>query len=666
MCAQTTEVPIDSSVDYLPIAIALPAAVGGLLVLVIVVIVVAIVCHHRHKVIRKKNLPKVLDGERYSQGPVHIVNMHTPITTKESANPLYALNPLAMQGPVEYDGVKLPEYPRDNIFYIRDLGQGQFGVVVQAEVKDIEPGVQQSTVAIKVLKEGASVKMKREFFREATLMHTFDHPNILKLYGVCIDQEPLCMIFEFMELGDLNNFLRQNAPGKWGSHPSLSRSGHLKPGQPGLDIQQLVCISIDIASGLGYLAQNHFVHRDLATRNCLVDSNLRVKISDFGLSQDIYSTDYFRLGDSELLPIRWMPPESIMYSKFTIQSDIWSFGVVLWEIYSFGMQPYYSLSNEEVVQHVRDGSVMACPEGCPQELYDLMLDCWAMDAEDRPKAGEIHNGLMRWSPDLSASLQQQHQVKHPNYQNMATIREYAKQTSNRSEGGPFVPDMSDDGTMSPFQPQDRQHTSKQSLNSCSDAPLLAPISPDGTISPLQPLEVEQSSQELLNGGSEFTVLAPTSPDQITSPQPSEIQHSLCGSTDALLSAPVSPDGTVSPPQPLNVQQTSKSSNALPEGTYDLLAPAFPDGTVSPPQPLNVQQTAKQMQNNNAPPQGTVSPLQTSRLVGTNVDDPTALVTPTASNGVNSSVINGNSPESTNYLFGSPTQEIAPNIYEHSV
>lgn len=631
VCVQTPptdELPT-SSVDYLPIA--LPVAVGVALILVLVVVVFTVVCYRKRKVSRKKNFPKELDGERYSQGPVHIVNLHTPKTVKESANPLYALNPLAMQEPVEYDGVKLPEYPRDNIFYIRDLGQGQFGLVVQAEVKDIEPGVQQSTVAIKVLKEGASVKMKREFFREAALMHTFDHPNILKLYGVCIDQEPLCMIFEFMELGDLNNFLRQNAPGKWGSHPSLSRSGHLKPGQPGLDIQQLVCLSIDIASGLEYLAQNHFVHRDLATRNCLVDSNLRVKISDFGLSQDIYSTDYFRLGDSELLPIRWMPPESIMYSKFTIQSDIWSFGVVLWEIYSFGMQPYYSLSNEEVVQHVRDGNVMTCPEGCPQEIYDLMLDCWAMNPDDRPKAGEIHSGLMRWSPDLSASLQQ-HQVKHPNYQNMATIREYAKQTSDRSEVGPFVPDMSDDGTMSPFQPLERQHTSKRSLNSSSDAPLLVPTSPDGTISPLQPLEVEESPEKPLNGDSESTVLAPASPDETTSPQPWEVQASEHGSTDALLSAPTSPDGTTSPPPSLNMQQTSK-----------------------------------QLQSSDASPEGTLPLLQTFRQeASTNNNGPAALVNPTSSSQAKSSVVNGDSSELTKYMFGSPTREIAPNIYEHSV
>ena len=540
----TPEEPVDSNETYL--VIALPTVAGVLLITILVVILI-IICYCSHKVSHKKNLPKEVDGERYSHGPVHIVSMHSP-NMKESANPLYARNPLVHQGPVEYDGVKLPEYPRDGIFYIGDLGQGQFGVVVQAEATNIIPGVEKSMVAIKVLKEGASMQVKREFFREATLMHTFDHPNIVKLLGVCIDQEPLCMIFEFMKLGDLNNFLRQNAPEKWGSHPSLTRSGHFQPRQAGLSIQQLVDICINIAAGLEYLAQNHFVHRDMATRNCLVDSNLLVKISDFGLSQDVYSTDYFRLGDSELLPIRWMPPESIMYAKFTVQSDIWSFGVVLWEVFSFGVQPYYSLSNEEVVQHVRDGNVMTRPEGCPQEIYDLMLDCWAMSSEDRPTAGEIHSGLMRWSPDLSASLQQQQQqVKHTNYQNMATIREYALHTSTRSEGGPFITDMSIDETMYPLQALNEKKTSEQTPNSSNNVRLSAPASRDGTLSPLQPLGISDTP--------------------------------LNSSNDALLSPPTSHDGTISPLQPLGEQQASETP--LNNSKDALLSPATSPDPLQP-------------------------------------------------------------------------------------
>ena len=392
--------------------------------------------------------PSFYSGSRYAGSPQITPSCGNKTKPDVTENPLYAVNPLCQQ-PIEYDGMKLPECPRDNIFYVKDLGQGHFGVVVQAELvmEGGGGGKEKTMVAVKVLKEGASGQAKKEFFREATLMHTFTHPNLLRLVGVCVDQEPLCMVFEFMELGDLNNFLRQNSPhhplphqktssssssgdGCVNNTASLTRSGQ----KANLTSHQLVCLSIDVAAGLNYLAQNHFVHRDLATRNCLVSRSLCVKISDFGLSQDIYSTDYFKMGDAELLPIRWMPPEAILYAKFTTQSDVWSFGVVLWEIFSFGIQPYFTMSNEEVVKHVRAGKVMSCPEGCPQEIYDLMIDCWAMEPSDRPTAGEIHVGLQRWSPDLSHVLQNGTVEKKQgaDYQNMEVVRGFAE---GEGEGG---------------------------------------------------------------------------------------------------------------------------------------------------------------------------------------------------------------------------------------
>ena len=404
---------------------------GSGILFLILVLCLAICCCHCF--CSKHTKPIVIEGvfdnkikEKYEEDPVKLTSVQKT-NVDVSDNPLYTVSPTLAtdyQQPMEYDGIKLPEFPRENIVYIKDLGQGQFGEVVQAEVSGTEPNKEKRTVAIKVMKEGASAKIKKEFFREAFLMNSFDHPNILKLLGVCIKQEPLCMIFEYMELGDLNNLLRQNSPNRHlGSNPSTGC------GKTSLSTQQLVCISIDIAAGLKYLAQNHFVHRDLATRNCLVSRSFQVKISDFGLSQDVYSTDYFKMGDAELLPIRWMPPEAILHAKFTIQSDIWSFGVVLWEIFSFGIQPYYSKSNEEVVHHIREGNVLTCPDGCPQEIYDLMVDCWIMEAAERPTASEIYDGLQRWSPDLSSMLQNQTGQTNNGYQNMATIREYIKQDS---------------------------------------------------------------------------------------------------------------------------------------------------------------------------------------------------------------------------------------------
>lgn len=432
--------PVLSLYIYVIIGVGAPV----LLFLVAMVICTCLSCHRcsKSKRSRTEHLEGISPGNNYLEKLADIDNNSAALTSVATKtigdvtdNPLYAVNPLSQQHaqqPLEYEGVKLPEFPWQNIFYIKDLGQGHFGIVVQAEVTGLEPGRERSPVAIKVLKEGASTQAKKEFFKEANLMNTFDHPNILKLLGVCIDQEPLCMIFEFMELGDLNMFLRQNSPDRLlaGSNPPLNRCG--KPVKTTVSTQQLVCMAMDIAAGLDYLAQNHFVHRDLATRNCLVSRNLQVRISDFGLSQDIYTTDYFKMGDTELLPIRWMPPEAILYAKFTVESDIWSFGVVLWEIFSFGIQPYFSMTNEEVVHHVRSGNVMNCPENCPQVIYDLMLDCWVMEPTGRPKAGEIHAGLQRWNPNISATIQSAEDATgQANYQNMAVVREYAESWEGR-------------------------------------------------------------------------------------------------------------------------------------------------------------------------------------------------------------------------------------------
>ena len=284
---------------------------------------------------------------------------------------------------------KLPIIPRENVTYISDLGEGNFGMVMKGEAKNVIPGQFSTLVAVKVLKEGSNNEARNNFVREATLMNQFDHPNILKLLGVCFEEEPFCMIFEYMELGDLNKYLRNKA-----ISVSVTTSN--------LTIQQLVDMAINIAAGLEYLAQNHFVHRDLATRNCLINGHLFVKISDFGLSKDIYSRDYYKLGEKSVLPIRWMPPEAIVFSKFSTQSDIWSFGIVLWEIFSGGAQPYYTLSNEEVIEYVTNEKVLRCPSGCPSEIYDLIVDCWATNPEDRPTASELHTGLLNWSPLLSA------------------------------------------------------------------------------------------------------------------------------------------------------------------------------------------------------------------------------------------------------------------------
>ena len=299
---------------------------------------------------------------------------------------LHATNVFYDQAMLNFD--TLPNFPRENIKYIGDLGQGNFGMVIKGEAMGINPHEPSTLVAIKMLKEKSGKNAKDDFKKEALLMSQFNHPNILKLLGVCFDQEPLYLIFEYMDLGDLNHYLRKTAISSTRSSSTLTS-------------QQLVDMAINIAAGLEYLAVRHYVHRDLATRNCLIDVKLFVKIADFGLSKDVYTKDYYRLGEKSILPIRWMPPEAVLYCKFSIQSDIWSFGIVLWEIFSSGIQPYCALSNEEVVEHVTKGKLLQCPSGCPKDLYHLMVRCWESEPNERPTASEVYTYLLKWSPDYT-------------------------------------------------------------------------------------------------------------------------------------------------------------------------------------------------------------------------------------------------------------------------
>lgn len=216
--------------------------------------------------------------------------------------------------------------------------------------------------------------------------------------GVCAVGKPMCLLFEYMAYGDLNEFLRSMAPHTVCSlsHNDLSMRARVSsPGPPPLSCAEQLCIARQVAAGMAYLSERKFVHRDLATRNCLVGENMVVKIADFGLSRNIYSADYYKANENDAIPIRWMPPESIFYNRYTTESDVWAYGVVLWEIFSYGLQPYYGMAHEEVIYYVRDGNLLSCPENCPLELYNLMRLCWSKLPADRPSFPSIHRILER-------------------------------------------------------------------------------------------------------------------------------------------------------------------------------------------------------------------------------------------------------------------------------
>ena len=302
-----------------------------------------------------------------------------------------------MQQLMQQQKPKAREFPITSVRFNQELGDGAYGKVYKGDLGGIIGG-STTQVAIKTLRPGANTQTKADFHRDIELWTEQRHPNVVMLMGVVLRDDPQCMIFEYLSHGDLHEFLLLHSPKSDMSVNSDDGTDRV------LDPADMSYLAIQISAGLEYLASHHYVHRDVAARNCLVGENLTVKISDFGLSRDIYAADYYRVQSKSLLPVRWMPPESILYGKFTTESDVWSFGVVLWEIYSYGLQPYYGYSNQEVIEMIRSRQLLPCPEDCPSRMYAFMVECWHEVPSRRPQFAEIHARLRHWE-GMSAGYQ---------------------------------------------------------------------------------------------------------------------------------------------------------------------------------------------------------------------------------------------------------------------
>ncbi|KAH8318198.1 hypothetical protein KR067_012718, partial [Drosophila pandora] len=236
-----------------------------------------------------------------------------------------------------------------------------------------------------------------DFLTEAEAMKKFDHNNIIKLLGVCLQSEPIYTIMEFMLHGDLKTFL-------------LARRNMVRENisdECDISCKRLTLYAIDIAKGLSYLAKRKYVHRDIACRNCLVNSDRVVKISDFGMARPTFESDYYRYnrkGMRKLFPVRWMPPETLSLGIFTTASDIWSFGIVLYELISFGSYPYQGLTNSQVLDYVKSGNTIKIPFKAKPQLKRLIQACWSQDAAHRPSATEIVEYVSKYPRLLSACL----------------------------------------------------------------------------------------------------------------------------------------------------------------------------------------------------------------------------------------------------------------------
>ncbi|XP_029012741.1 ephrin type-A receptor 2 isoform X2 [Betta splendens] len=248
------------------------------------------------------------------------------------------------------------------------IGAGEFGEVYRGILK--APGRKEVAVAIKTLKPGYTEKQRQDFLGEASIMGQFAHQNIIRLEGVVTKFKHAMIVTEYMENGALDRYLRDH-DGEFSSF-------------------QLVGMLRGIAAGMKYLSEMSYVHRDLAARNILVNTTLECKVSDFGLSrvlEDDPEGTYTTSGGK--IPIRWTAPEAIAYRKFTSASDVWSFGIVIWEVMAFGERPYWDMSNHEVMKAINEAFRLPAPMDCPSAVYQLMLQCWLQDRSKRPRFGDI-------------------------------------------------------------------------------------------------------------------------------------------------------------------------------------------------------------------------------------------------------------------------------------
>ncbi|XP_041424918.1 insulin receptor isoform X1 [Xenopus laevis] len=341
------------------------------------------------------NIVKIITGPIIAVFLLLIVLVYCVVQKKKDAEgpagPLYtSSNPEYLSASEVY----IPdewEVPRDKINLLRELGQGSFGMVYEGIAKDIIKGEPEVRVAVKTVNESASLRERIEFLNEASVMKAFNCHHVVRLLGVVSKGQPTLVIMELMAHGDLKSYLR-----------SLRPDAENNPGRLAPTLKEIIQMAAEISDGMAYLNAKKFVHRDLAARNCMVADDYAVKIGDFGMTRDIYETDYYRKGGKGLLPVRWMSPESLKDGVFTAFSDVWSFGVVLWEITSLAEQPYQGLSNEQVLKFVMDGGSLDHPENCPPRLHSLMQMCWQYNPKMRPTFLEIIDML---KDDLRPSFQ---------------------------------------------------------------------------------------------------------------------------------------------------------------------------------------------------------------------------------------------------------------------
>ncbi|XP_060130770.1 fibroblast growth factor receptor 2 isoform X2 [Zootoca vivipara] len=389
-----------TSPDYLEIAI---YCVGVFLIVCMVVTV--ILCHMRsstkkpdfssqpavHKLTKRIPLRRQVTVSADSSSSM---NSNTPlvrITTRLSSN---ADAPM-LAGVSEYELPEDPkwEFSRDKLMLGKPLGEGCFGQVVMAEAVGIDKDRPKEavTVAVKMLKDDATEKDLSDLVSEMEMMKMIGkHKNIINLLGACTQDGPLYVLVEYASKGNLREYLRARRP------PGMEYSFDInRVPEEQMTFKDLVSCTYQLARGMEYLASQKCIHRDLAARNVLVTENNVMKIADFGLARDINNIDYYKKTTNGRLPVKWMAPEALFDRVYTHQSDVWSFGVLMWEIFTLGGSPYPGIPVEELFKLLKEGHRMDKPANCTSELYMMMRDCWHAVPSQRPTFKQLVEDLDR-------------------------------------------------------------------------------------------------------------------------------------------------------------------------------------------------------------------------------------------------------------------------------
>uniref|UniRef100_A0A5F9DAP1 Hepatocyte growth factor receptor n=1 Tax=Oryctolagus cuniculus TaxID=9986 RepID=A0A5F9DAP1_RABIT len=289
------------------------------------------------------------------------------------------------------------------------IGRGHFGCVYHGTLLDNDG--KKIHCAVKSLNRITDIGEVSQFLTEGIIMKDFSHPNVLSLLGICLRSEgsPL-VVLPYMKHGDLRNFIRNET-----HNPT---------------VKDLIGFGLQVAKGMKYLASKKFVHRDLAARNCMLDEKFTVKVADFGLARDMYDKEYYSVHNKTgaKLPVKWMALESLQTQKFTTKSDVWSFGVLLWELMTRGAPPYPDVNTFDITVYLLQGRRLLQPEYCPDALYEVMLKCWHPKAEMRPSFSEL---VSRISTIFSTFIGEHYVHVNATYVNVKCVAPYPSLLSSQ-------------------------------------------------------------------------------------------------------------------------------------------------------------------------------------------------------------------------------------------